>query len=169
MIILQLAKFRNVSWLDQARRAFSLPEMIVVISVIGILAGIIINSFGNMPEYARRAIAYDKMEDLNRRLHQRAVAYVLYANVPSDTNADEQILLYDMQNSWPGQPQAPYFDPTYAPVSSANINDYRMRWAGERLEMLEPGTPGNGLKIPFDGSDYGPARIYPPGATSSGK
>jgi prepilin-type N-terminal cleavage/methylation domain-containing protein len=170
MVILRSAQIGSISGFCQRNKAFSITEMVVVISIIAILAAIVINSYGDLSLNAKRTIAYHRMEDLNNRLHKRSMAYKIYISAANiTTDVDEKILLFDMQNAWPGQPQAPYFDPTYAPKSSSDIDEFRMRWAGERLEMLEPGTPGLGLQVPFDGSDYGPKRVYPPGASSSGR
>lgn len=146
---------------------YSLSELILVISGLGVLAGVAISQFSGLNSSAQRAGAFEKMEMLNHALEAYAtsVAEISSAQVPVRTDgADEQIVLLYLQFRDPSRPTvgAPYLETRYRPPTSSNSSDYRLQWAGGMFRLLEPGQSGTGLKVPFDGTDMGTPYAYPP-------
>lgn len=155
-------------------KGFSMTEMIVTISVIGVLAGIAIAQIGNALESSRLAVARQKVEMLNQGLHAYASAVKALTNgdmaVRADANDEIQVLLTleyrDPKNPVPG---SPFVDEHYRPSTSTSSDDYRIQWAGGLFRLLTPGQPGTGLKVPFDGSDLGTPFKYPDNFHSLGR
>lgn len=156
------------------RGGFSLSEIVITISMLGVLAGVVLVQMSGSYEKARETLALDKAEQLNANLKARAVSLREYVLSRADgSTADEMLVLMDLQYRNPDPSKAdfnsPYIDPRYRPATSSSSRDYRLRWTGRMFELLRPGTPGSGLKVAFDGSDLGPARSYPSGYNSSGR
>lgn len=153
---------------------FSLSEIVITISMLGVLAGVVLVQMSGSYEKARETLALEKMELLNTNLKARAASlkeYVLSRN--DGATMDENLVLTELQYRHPDPLKAdfnsPYIDPRYRPVTSASSKDYRLRWTGRMFELLRPGTPGSGLLVVFDGSDIGTPRTYPPNYSSSGR
>ncbi len=135
---------------------FSLTEMIVVLAVLGIIAGIAIGTFGNLNESAKEAVARERVEMLNHAIHAFAQSRRQMAETPLTNQGDElQVLGYlqyrDAAKPYPG---TPYVDQHYRPTASGSTADYRIQWTSNFVyKLLKPGDTGIGLKIPFDGTD----------------
>jgi prepilin-type N-terminal cleavage/methylation domain-containing protein len=155
-------------------RGFSMTEMVVTISVIGVLAGIAITQIGGALESSKVAAANEKLEMVNQGLHAYASAVKSLTNgdmaVRADANDEIQVLLTlqyrDPNNPVPG---SPFVDEHYRPSTSSNSADYRLQWAGGLFRLLTPGQSGAGLKVPFDGSDLGDPFKYPVNFHSLGR
>ena len=155
-------------------RGFSMTEMVVTISVMGVLAGIAISQISDAMKSAKVAAATQKLEMLNQALHAYASAVKSLTNgdmaVRADSNDEMQVLLTlgyrDPNNPVPG---SPFVDEHYRPKTSSNADDYRLQWAGGLFRLLLPGQTGAGLKVPFDGSDMGDPFHYPPNFHSLGR
>jgi Tfp pilus assembly protein PilE len=151
-----------------------MTEMVVTISVIGVLAGIAIASIGNALESSKLAAANHKVEMLNQGLHAYASAVSALTSgdmaVRGDSNDEIQVLL-TLEYRDPSNPVAgsPFVDEHYRPTSSSSTSDYRIQWAGGLFRLLTPGQSGSGLKVPFDGSDLGDPFNYPPNFRSLGR
>ncbi len=159
-----------------ARRSqgFSMSEIVITISMLGVLAGVVLVQMSGSYEQARETLAIEKMEMLNGNLKQRAVSLREYVLSRSDSSvADELLVLLDCQYRHPDPSKAdfnsPYIDPRYSPQTSTSSRDYRLRWTGRMFELLRPGQEGSGLKVVFDGSDIGDTRKYPDNFSSSGR
>ncbi len=133
-------------------------EMIYVVTLLGILAGIAIVNYGKTGDLSKLAVANEKLELLNQGLvaytaiNPRAVdAY------PSATtgDGDEKLVLLSLEFRQSVSPTvgAPYVDPRYRPDSSSDSTKYRYQWSGTMFKLLVPGQSGTGLLEPFDGSD----------------
>lgn len=155
-------------------RGFSMTEMVVTISVLGVLAGIAISHVGDALSSSKLVVATEKMEMLNRGLHAYASAVKSLTNgdmaVRADANDEIQVLLTleyrDPANPVPG---SPFVDEHYRPKTSSNADEYRLQWAGGLFRLLKPGQSGAGLQVPFDGSDLGTPFKYPPNFHSLGR
>jgi prepilin-type N-terminal cleavage/methylation domain-containing protein len=154
---------------------YSLTEMIVVLSAIGILAGIAISSVTGTSLAARETIAREKLEMLNRGVHTHQQTNGL-KNLESqlaiaNNGWDERSVLQLLQYRDPSNPTlgSPYVPPSYRPQISASSNDFRLEWTGVGYKLLVPGQTGTGLKVPFDGSDHGKPYVYPPNWNWSAK
>ncbi len=154
---------------------YSISEMIVVISVIGILAGVAIIQIIGASRATQEVAARHRVEILNRAIasHQEANAKDNLENQGRVDGAfwDELKVLQQLQYRSPIRPTvgSPYMATNYRPASSSNTNDYRIMWTGSTFSLLLPGTNGTGLKVVFDGSDIGPDFVFPPGYKWSGR
>lgn len=156
------------------RHAYSMSEMIITISVIGVLAGLVVPSLTGTLAGSKEAIANDRLELLNQALNEWAHAFKEYSMAPQDGSAsDELTILLDLEYRNPDAnktlPGSPFVEPRYRPQASSNTADYRIVWAGYRFKLLRPGQSGTGIKIPFDGSDYGTPYTYPSNFSTSGR
>lgn len=158
----------------QTAGGFSMTEMVITISIIGVLAGIAISSIGGTYNGSRDAIAQEKVETLNQALNAYAHAWKEYQFPPINGNfADELTVLLDLEYRDPNPDKAlvgsPFLRPDYRPTGSTSVDDYRIEWTGLRFKLLKPGVAGAGIKIMFDGSDYTTPFAYPPNYSSSGR
>lgn len=157
-----------------AARGFTLSEMIVTVSMIGVLTSVVVLNLGSNYGIAREQIALEKMEMLNRALGERAVCVKEYTEAAANNASwDENLLLLILQYRDPDPDKAdlnsPYIDPRYRPRNSSSDKEFRLQWNGRRFELLRPGIKGTGLLVAFDGSDYGEPRDYPPNFSTNGR
>lgn len=149
--------------------------MIVVISVVGILATVAIIQVIGASEGAREVAARQKLETINRAVaaHQESnIRDSLEFMLASDGAVfDELKVLQQLQYRDPVRPSigSPYMPLNYRPATSSSVDDHRLRWTGSNYVLLMPGQAGSGIKIVFDGSDYGPDFVHPPGYKWSSK
>ena len=159
-----------------ARRAdgFSMTELVIVISLMGVLAGIAVVPLNQFLNGGKDALAMTRQETLNQAVYRFAQQnYELQFNPSSGTLADELVILRTLQYRDPNINRAkigsPYFDPRYNPVSSSSTSDYRLRWTGKMYELLSPGQSGTGILMNFDGTDFTTAFVFPPNFQTSGR
>ncbi|MEZ5990013.1 MAG: hypothetical protein R3F30_12970 [Planctomycetota bacterium] len=146
----------------------------IVISIMGALAGIAVGSFNQFLGGAKDAIAEERLESLNQGLHRFAQQnYELLFNPVNTATADELVILRTLQYRDPDIDRAgigsPYFDPRYNPVASNSLSEYRIRWTGKNYQLLKPGTPGNGLLMNFEGTDFTVPFAFPPNFKMAGR
>lgn len=153
---------------------YSMSELIIVISIMGVLAGIAVGSFNQYLDGSKEAVAIERQEMLNQALHRFAQSNneLLYAKT-EQTAGDELWVLQKLQYRNPDNDLArvgsPYMDPRYNPVPSSAVDQYRLRWTGSRYELLKPGKAGLGLLMNFAGSDFTQPRVFPPDFESAGR
>ena len=145
-------------------RGFSMTEMVTVISIIGVLAKIAITSFSGLTEQAKTTMATERMEMLNTALNRYAMAEreLVAQALQLGSEFDEQLIVMTLQMDDERIPGSPFIPTNYIPQGSSDTKDHRLQWRGKQFKLLEPGQPGTGLKVPFDGSDMGAARQFPP-------
>lgn len=148
-------------------RGYSVTELVIVISIMGTLAGIAVGSYNQFLGGAKDALAQERLESLNQGLHRFAQHnYELLFSPVTNATADELVILRTLQCRHEDPDRAaigsPYADPRYNPVGSSAINEYRLRWAGKSYELLKPGTPGTGLLMNFEGTDFTDPFDFPP-------
>lgn len=151
-----------------------MTEMVVVISIIGVLCTIAVGSYGSFLSGGKDAIAQERQESLNQSLHRFAQQnYELLFNRMDHVVSDEMVVLRTLQFRDPdedrAQPGSPFFDPRYNPVSSSAENEYRLRWTGRLFELLKPGTAGTGLLLNFSGTDFTTPFQFPPNFEMAGR
>jgi type II secretory pathway pseudopilin PulG len=151
-----------------------MTEMIVVISGIGILAGIVLPQMGNLLTGSRDVVARDKLEMLNQAVknHQHASPDNLENLLPTANDPrDEQRIVRQLQFRPDNKTSvgAPYVATNYRPSVSSSAEDYRMEWTGTAFKLLVPGQTGAGIKVVFDGSDIGAHVTFPPSYKWSGR
>lgn len=138
------------------RRGFSLVEILVVVSVIGVLSAIAIPAYSGLTESTRRTESEDFVESLNRAVRTFGQCnWDLKTTPDAAATTDEFLVLRSLQyrRSPMPSPGSPYFDGRYNPATSSDSSTYRIRWNGTTFEVLRPGTAGTGLLKKFDGTD----------------
>lgn len=146
---------------------YSLPEVMVTIAIVGILAAIALATFGNVNESTRLVVAQKIAAQLNAGVKGYNQSNWDMPTAKDDSaTTDEFLVLRSLQNaptasSGSFQSLAPFYSPGWNPTSSSAVADYRIRWNGVSFELLAPGQSGQGLKVTFDGTDQGAAYTYP--------
>ncbi|NLT70649.1 MAG: type II secretion system protein [Verrucomicrobiaceae bacterium] len=145
--------------------AFSLVEVIATVAVIGLLSALAIPSVGRVVESSRRGVAENIVQTLNKATRQFGHSqWDLRTTPASGSAADELLLLRTLQ--WRDtrnaelNPPGPFMKTDWNPTLSTSGEDYRAEWTGSSWCLREPGTPGAGLKIVFDGSDLGTPYLH---------
>lgn len=151
-----------------------MSELVIVISIIGVLAGIAVGSFHQFMGGAKDALAVTRQEMLNQALsHFAQQNYDMQFNPMDLSVADEMVILRTLQYRDPDPDRAkfasPYMDPRYNPVSSSSSSTYRLRWNGKLFELLNPGDSGTGLLMNFEGTDFTTAFVFPPNFKMAGR
>lgn len=142
---------------------FSMTELVTVIATIGILASIIVVSFPDVNTKGKTVLAQQRLEMLNNALSSSNLSgRRIDAPANLSTATDEQLIVMTLQMRDESLVGSPFVIPNYRPAASSDAKDYRLRYNGIRFELLLPGQTGTGLKVAFDGSDLGPARVFPP-------
>lgn len=138
-------------------------EMVTIVSIIGVIAAIAIPSMSEMSAGSKTILATNRQELLNTALNQMAMCGRHVSNSPQLTSTtDEQLIVMTLQMRDPNIVGSPFVVPNYLPKGSSDPSTYRLRFTGQRFELIVPPQAGSGLKIEFDGSDMGPARVFPP-------
>lgn len=145
-----------------------MSEMVIVIAILGVLAGVVVLALQGAFQASQEALAIERVEMLNQGLHTWSTANrELYMPAMDSNAADEIEVLRALQFRNPNPVLAstgsPYIPPEYVPDPSSDENEFRIRWNGRAFELIRPGTAGTGLHMVFDGSDLGTPYTYPPG------
>lgn len=159
--------------LRRRRRAagVSLVEMVLVVGVLGILAGVGFAAYQNIQEKSKEAIARSVTEKLNKATHDYNHAYKpLDTPFLASSADDEKAIVMTLQYREPDNPGVgePYMRPDWKPALTIDENEYRHIWRGRNWDLLVPGETGAGLKVQFDGTDIGDMVVFPPGYTRFG-
>lgn len=166
---------RNSALLPSRRkRGFSVTELVITISIMGVLAGISVVAYNQFLGGAKDALAAERQEMLNQALHCFAQQnYEMLFNAMDSSTADEMVILRTLQYRHTDIDRAkfgsPYVDPRYNPLSSSSTADYRLRWTGRLYVLLKPGNSGTGLLMNFDGTDFTTAFAFPPNFQMAGR
>jgi type II secretory pathway pseudopilin PulG len=150
---------------------FSLPEIIAIIGIIGVLASAAVVSVPRILGSSKSTVARNSVETLNSGLHRfNQSNYELIVTAVSGSADDELAVLRTLQYRDPNLPAigSPYVRNDWNPAPSGSASDYRIVWAGTIFQLLEPGTAGTGLKVIFDGTDFGTPYAFPAGYTMAG-
>ena len=148
------------------RTGFTFAELMVTLSIMGVLAAVAIPVYSNITKSSKEKLAVDHMESLNRavaKFSQNCWKLPTPANNAATT--DEFLVLRSLQYKFPVsnlKVGSPYFDPRYNPSTSSSTNDLRIRWNGTSFELLTTGTAGTGLRY-SGGSEYTTPYSFPNG------
>ncbi len=129
------------------RKAMSLPEVMVTITIIAILATLAITYFGDSRQHARRGIATDTLQKLNRGVlnYGQVVGEI---SVAADLGSDDELavlgLLQTRDSSHPG---SPYFSENVVMAASTSDGEIRYQWTGKFFQLIPEGTEGAGILI----------------------
>lgn len=157
-----------------SERGFSMSEMVMVICILSVLAGITVQTFNQFLSGSKDALAESRQETLNQALSRFAQQnYELLFDARSGSISDEMLILRTLQyrdpNSKRAQPGSPYVDPRYNPVTSSDTSVHRLRWTGRMFELLKPGQSGTGILMNFEGTDFTTAFVFPPNFQTAGR
>jgi Tfp pilus assembly protein PilE len=123
-------------------------EMVTIVSIIGVIAAIAIPSFSSLSTNSKDVLAANRQELLNTALNQMAMAGRYISNSPQLGSAtDEQLIVMTLQIRDQNLVGSPFIIPNYSPKSSSDPSTYRLRFTGQRFELLSPQQAGIGLKI----------------------
>ena len=175
-----LSTHRGISRLNATRLpcrregGFSVTELVIVVSILGVLSGIAVVSFNQFLSGSKDAVAAARQEMLNQAVYSFAQQnYEMVFNSMDDSVADELVVLRTLQYRDPNINRAkvgsPYVDPRYNPVSSSDTTEYRLRWTGKMYQLLSPGQSGTGVLMNFEGSDFTTAFAFPPNFQMAGR
>lgn len=158
----------------RVRAGFSMTELVIVISILGVLSTIAMTSFSHLLSGGKDAVAAERREMLNRALHMFAQHNYDMVFSRQDTNtADEVVILRTLQYRDPNPNRvkigSPYVDPRYNPAVSSSADSYRLRWTGRNYELLKPGTAGSGILMDFEGADFTAPFAFPPNFRMAGR
>ena len=167
-------RLRSTRLPSRRESGFSVTELVIVVSILGVLAGIVVMSYNRFLSGAKDSVAASRQEMLNQAVYSFAQQnYELVFGAMNDSVADELVILRTLQFRNPNANRAkigsPYFDPRYNPVSSSDTAEYRLRWVGKMYELLPPGQSGTGILMNFDGSDFTTAFVFPPNFQMAGR
>ena len=157
-----------------SRWGFSMSEMVITIAVLGVLAAIVIPMLVGTITGSKEALANAKVEMLNQGLNEWAHSFKEYSFTPNNGSAsDELTIVLDLEYRNPNPNKtltgSPFVNPSYRPKESSSLADYRITWTGFRFKLIRPNSSGTGIKVEFDGSDYGTPFVYPPNFSTSGR
>jgi prepilin-type N-terminal cleavage/methylation domain-containing protein len=154
------------------RRGMSLTEVLTVVSIIGILAAVAVPIYSSTFGNSQSTVAENTLETLNAAVHSfNEINYELVLTTADTNGQNEMAILQTLQYRSPTNPSpsSPYMDPAWSPTISSSTSDYRLVWQGTLFTLVSPGTSGTGLKVAFDGSDFGTSYSYPSGYTTVGQ
>ncbi|WP_395740662.1 type II secretion system protein [Prosthecobacter sp.] len=152
---------------------YSVTELVIVISIMGVMAALTVGSFSQFIGGSKDALAVERKEMLNQAVYRFAQNnYELQFDANSGSLADELVILRTLQFRDPNVNRAkigsPYVDPRYNPISSSDTSVHRLRWTGKMFELLSPGTSGSGILMNFEGTDFTTAFVFPPNFQTAG-
>jgi len=148
------------------RRAFSLPEALIVIAVIGIMAAIGIPVISGLIPSSESAIAQRNLNLLNGAVHNFKQSYWEIPSASTDQNIFRSLQFRDPVNPLPGTP----FLPATARFSASSSDQtYRASWNGTVFRLYPKGAGGSGFDLmkmsesttPYVSTTNGPA-VGPP-------
>jgi prepilin-type N-terminal cleavage/methylation domain-containing protein len=131
------------------QRAFSLPEALIAVAIVGIMSGIAVPVITKMSENSRREVADNVVARLNGVLtaHRECSTDIL---VDADVTgaADEAAVMTILKTRDEAVPGSPLLTGSNWPnVASSDIKRPRLFWNGRFFEVIPEGTTGTGLLI----------------------
>ncbi|MGI9242930.1 MAG: pilus assembly FimT family protein, partial [Verrucomicrobiales bacterium] len=122
---------------------YSLVEMIVTVTVIGVMLGVAIKTFSSVNERSRDIIANEVKEAVNLGVKKFSQgSYKIETAADPDATTDESVVLTLLQTRDDTIPGTPFVDPKWAPIASSSSADHRIEWVGEIFVLLKPGVEG---------------------------
>ncbi|MDF1812550.1 MAG: type II secretion system protein [Verrucomicrobiales bacterium] len=138
---------------------FSLVEVIVMITVVGILSAIAVSQVGKITDASKKTVAQNLVETLNNATKEFGHAqYKLVSNGENEDATDEMQILRTLQWKDPDIElgvAGPFMRGDWSPSTSSNTDDYRIVWAGSFWKLAVPGAAGSGIKVNFEAADLG--------------
>jgi len=138
-----------LSALRNHQSGVSLPELLIVIGAIAVLAGLCIPIIRNILPTASTEVAASNLRLINRAVLAYNQINTELVREPDEGDADEIIIFNalkhrDTVNPVPG---SPFLKAGVVLVTSSSDEDYRASWNGRMFQLLTPGTEGAGLDL----------------------
>jgi prepilin-type N-terminal cleavage/methylation domain-containing protein len=145
-------------------QAFSLPEMLATITILGILTGIGIANYGGVNTNVREKIANERCEQMNSALKSFSQSSYELSQTKDDTKIDDELaVLRSLQWRDPVAPDpgSPFLWPNYNPSGSSDTSKLRIQWNGSVFKLLKVNQTGNGLLFDFERKDFTTNYVFP--------
>lgn len=153
------------------QQGFSMTELVVVVTVIGILSSLAISKFSGFNGASRAAFAKELLERVNTAVHRfNDCNYQMKVHVITD-GSDSSWVIQTLQYRKSVNPAvgSPYLPNNWTPAISDNTSDYRLVWAGTLFKLINPGDTGVGVKVDFDGASLSTPYNFPSDFTMAGR
>jgi prepilin-type N-terminal cleavage/methylation domain-containing protein len=131
-------------------RAFSLPEALIAVAIIGIVASIAVPMITRMPEASRQEVAENIVARLNGALtaHRQCSSDIL-VDAEVTGAADESTVMNILLTRDDAVPGSPLLSGAGWPsVASSDPKQPRLFWNGRFFEVIAEGNEGTGLRLP---------------------
>ncbi len=139
-------------------------EMLITISVIGILSSVAIVQYKGVVQRSEVALAGDFVEQLNNALKEfEQGAWELSVVADDSSTAEEEKVLRTLQHKAIDLFGSPYFRQDWNPSTTDDNSVPRVRWNGLNFELIAPGVDGKGYLIDSEGLEYNTSYTVPNG------
>lgn len=138
---------RTFSRFPSGRGGYSMPEVLVVIAVVAILAALGITAFSGVVNSAKEETATGNLSHLNRAVMSYSHAVSELTNAATSGITDEQSVFTALKTRDEGIPGTPFLNETFTLVSSSDTTIHRASWNGYTFVLLKPGTSGTGVDL----------------------
>ena len=129
--------------------AFSLPELLVTIGVIAIIATVVIINISGVDRDATLIVAERNLNLLNSAVNNfNSTRWELVLS-PNPGTSDERAIFYSLQqrDSANPSPGSPALQTTVPFAVTSSEEAYRGIWNGRFFQILVPGTIGEGVDL----------------------
>jgi len=125
----------------------TLPEVLITIAIIGILAGVAINSFLGNVEYAREGVTADSSASLNRAVNHY-IQIVGEIGVEADVGTTDELEVVELlQTRDANLPGSPFIPGEFVVSASSDAEKIRVVWTGEYFRVIPVGVAGGGIVV----------------------
>jgi type II secretory pathway pseudopilin PulG len=132
-----------------ATEAYSLAEVLIVLALIGIVAGLAITGISGTRQAGRTSVAEGNLNILNGAVTaMNNTGQEIILN-PSGDAADEFMVFTNLQsrdinNPVPG---SPFLTPNLQFVGTSDTDRFRGQWNGRFFQLISEGSPGTGIDL----------------------
>lgn len=133
------------------RRGVSLPELLTVIALMGIIATIAVLAISGVRDVANEGFADDATQLVNRAvLHYDQVSSSITVAADNSSGTDELAVLALLKTDDDSIPGSPFLEPSFPQVVSNDTDRTRMVWNGTNFRVVLPGSTGTGILLNTD-------------------
>lgn len=137
-------------------RGLSLIEVLISITIIGVISSIAVINYGDLFSRSERVISQDFVEQINNALKEfEQTAWQLSITADDNGVDDENQILTLLQTKDVTVFGSPHLRGDWSSTESTDEATYRIRWNGVTFELIEPGTAGSGLLFDPEGMQFG--------------
>ncbi len=135
----------------QRQRGTSLPEILTVVAVLGVLTAVAIPQFDRLDLQVSAAVKGEDVERLNQAVSQyNQIAGIFTVAANDSASTDEEAVIALLHTRDPIElPGSPYLESSVDLESSAGAEDeegrFRAVWNGYVFKLVPPDEAGSGL------------------------